>query len=167
MHNMGSACTFTFVTLLILGGAVSGVLPESLTPAAQGGEASVWPTGGWTAISPHEAGMDPVKLAAARDHALTGGGSGMITRGGRLVMSWGNLSTLYDLKSTTKSIGVTALGLAMADGLLVPSDLAGRYLPGIGIPPESNASTSWIDTVSVFHLATQTAGFDKSGGYTA
>jgi CubicO group peptidase (beta-lactamase class C family) len=36
----------------------------------------------------------------------------------------------------------------------------------LGVPPQTNAETSWLDTITLFHLATQTAGFDKNGGYT-
>ena len=67
----------------------------------------VWPTAGWATATPAEMGLDPTLLEQARDYALTGGGSGYITRGGRLVLSWGNPDQLYDMKSATKSIGVT------------------------------------------------------------
>jgi len=48
----------------------------------------VWPTSGWTAASPAEMGMRSELLEQARDYALTAGGSGFITRGGKRVMSW-------------------------------------------------------------------------------
>ena len=48
--------------------------------------------------------MDKAKLQQARDYALSAKGSGMITRRGRLVLSWGDLTQKYDLKSTSKSI---------------------------------------------------------------
>jgi CubicO group peptidase (beta-lactamase class C family) len=60
------------------------------------------------------------------------------------------------LKSTTKSISITALGLAIKDGLMNLSDQAQQHHPGIGVPPKSNSATGWL-----------TAGFDKSRGYTA
>ena len=137
----GRRCTRTLnlCTFVFLSASGLGVVAPSAGPVVHGGDTTTWPTGGWAATSPESAGMDPAKLAAARDYALTGGGSGMITRGGRLVMSWGNMSALYELKSSTKSIGVTALGLAMGDRLLDPSDPAGWYLSDIGIPPESRA----------------------------
>ena len=34
------------------------------------------------------------------------------------------------------------------------------------MPPETNASTGWLDEITILHLATQTAGFEKPGGYT-
>ena len=111
--------------------------------------------------------MDPDKLVQARDYALTGGGSGYITRHGKLVLSWGSSTQRYDLKSTTKSIGATLLGLALLDGRLALDDFAQSCHPSLGLPPVSNASTGWLDDITLLHLATHTAGFDKSGGYTA
>jgi CubicO group peptidase (beta-lactamase class C family) len=111
--------------------------------------------------------MDESVLQRARDYALTGGGSGCVTRYGKLVMQWGDQERRYDLKSTTKSIGVTAVALALKDGKFESlQDPAGKYHPDFGVPPESNAQTGWLDKITLFHLATQTAGFDKRGGYT-
>jgi len=109
--------------------------------------------------------MDPVLLEKARDYALTGGGSGYITRGGKLVMSWGDPAQRYDLKSTTKSIGATALALALSDGKLSLDDRAVDRHPHFGRPPDSNAETGWLEKITLRHLATQTAGFAKPGGY--
>jgi hypothetical protein len=125
-----------------------------------------WPGSSWPTATLQEMGMDPSFLAQARDFALSAGGSGMITRGGVLVMSWGSPSETYDLKSTGKSIGITALGLAMQDGRMNLADLAKPYHPGIGLPPDSNLADGWLDEITIHHLATMTAGFDKSGGYT-
>jgi hypothetical protein len=109
--------------------------------------------------------MDARLLAQARDYALTAGGSGFITRHGKLVMTWGDTKELYDLKSSTKSIGATALGLAITDGKMKLDDLAQKYHPTFGTPPESNAETGWLPKITLRHLATQTAGFEKPGGY--
>jgi CubicO group peptidase (beta-lactamase class C family) len=82
-------------------------------------------------------------------------------------MQWGDQKKRYDLKSTTKAIGVTAVGLALKDGKFNNlRDQAKKYHPSFGVPPESNAETGWPDKVTLFHMATQTAGFDKNGGYT-
>jgi CubicO group peptidase (beta-lactamase class C family) len=80
-------------------------------------------------------------------------------------MSWGDAKKRFDLKSTTKSIGVTALGLAIGDGKLDLNDLARERYPSFGVPPESNAAAGWLDKITLKHLATQTAGFEKPGGY--
>jgi CubicO group peptidase (beta-lactamase class C family) len=120
---------------------------------------------GWKRAAPAEQGMDEAKLARARDYALTGGGSGYVIRGGTLVMSWGDPKARYDLKSTTKSIGVTALGLAIRDGKLRLRDTAASRHPTFGTPPQENARTGWLPRITLLHLATQTAGFEKPGGF--
>lgn len=130
------------------------------------GADEIWPLPKWLAAEPAEVGIDEAQLHRARDYALTGGGSGYITRHGRLVMSWGDLQTRYDLKSTTKSIGVTALGLAIADGRIRLQDKVIQHHPRFAVPPDSNRATGWINDVTILHLATQTAGFEKPGGYT-
>ena len=136
------------------------------TLAARADEAP-WPGPSWPRATPAEMGMDAARLREARDYALTGGGSGCIIRRGRLVMQWGDPRRTYDLKSSTKSIGGIALGLALKDGKIRSlAEKAGRYHPSLGRPPESNAKTGWLGRITIFHLATQTAGFGKSGGYT-
>lgn len=129
------------------------------------GEKAVWPDPEWAGADPTDMGLDTARLEQARDYALTGGGSGMIIVKGYQVMAWGNPDQLYDLKSTTKSIGVTALGLALHDQLVKLDDKAALYHTSLAIPPESNADSGWIDEITLFQLATQTAGFDKPGGY--
>ena len=118
---------------------------------------------GWETVTPQQAGMDESNLQQARDYALTGGGSGCIIRGGKLVMSWGDQAKRYDLKSTTKSIGVTVLGLAVKDGLVNLEDKAQQYYTDIGIP--LNAGDPRLRDIKIWHLATHTAGFDKPGGF--
>ncbi len=119
----------------------------------------------WERVTAQSVGMDKAGLEQARDYALTGGGSGYIIRHGKLVMSWGDEKKRYDLKSTTKSIGVTALGLAIMDGKISLTDKAVKFHPSLATPPESNRETGWIDNITILHLATQTAGFEKPGGY--
>ena len=127
--------------------------------------AESWPMPNWQPTRADDVGMDEEQLVRARDYALTGGGSGVITRSGKLVMSWGDATRRYDLKSTTKSIGVTALGLAIGDGKIQLSDRVQRHHPSFAAPPDSNRDTGWIERITIEHLATQTAGFEKPGGY--
>jgi CubicO group peptidase (beta-lactamase class C family) len=110
-----------------------------------------------------EVGMDQARLEQARDYALGGGGSGRILRGGKVVLSWGNQATRYDLKSTTKSIGVTALGLTLQDGLVDLADRAADHYASLGIP--GNDRDPRRADIRIWHLATHTAGFDKPGGF--
>jgi len=125
----------------------------------------VFPGKTWQTAMPADVDMDSKLLRKARDYALTGGGSGMIVRHGKVVLTWGDLTQRYDLKSTTKSIGMIAVGLAIKDGKLKLDDPAVKHHPGFGTPPESNAKTGWLKQITLRHLATQTAGFEKPGGY--
>jgi len=125
----------------------------------------VFPGKEWATIEPDDAGLDEGLLENARDYALTGGGSGYITRGGKLVLSWGSARQRYDLKSSTKSIGATALGVAILDGKMALTDKARKHHPSLGTPPAANAETGWLDRITILQLATQTSGFEKPGGY--
>ncbi len=144
----------------LLLGAV--LLPGLVSPANAG---TVWPTNGWAVSTPESEGMNAALVTQARDHALSGNGSGMITRHGNVVMSWGNTGTRYGVKSTTKSIGVTLLGIALGDGLVAATDSASTHLPEFGTPPSSNTATGWLPDITLRHVATHSAGFDVAGGY--
>lgn len=152
------------VILLTLG--VWIVFVESCFATGKGDQ-EAWPDGQWPTATPQEAAMDSALLAGARDYALTGGGSGMVTRHGKVVMRWGDQGQTYDLKSSTKAIGVTAVGLALMDGKFQSlHDPASKYHPNFGVPPEVNREKGRLGEITLFHLAAQTAGFDKPGGYT-
>ena len=112
----------------------------------------------WRTATPAEAGLDERKLREARNYALTGGGSGYIVRGGKLVLSWGDPAQRYDLKSTTKSFGAAGLALAIKDGKMRLRDKLIQHHPTLG-------KTGWLEEITILHLASQTAGFDKPGGY--
>ncbi len=146
-----------FATSLLALVSAASLQARDLEPA--------WPDPGWPCRVPSEAGLDEAGLAQARDYALTGSGSGCIVRGGRLVFSWGDPKQRYDLKSSTKSFGAAALGLAIKDGKLRLDDKARRHHRTLGTPPEANAPTGWLEDITILHLASQTAGFDKPGGY--
>ena len=125
----------------------------------------VWPTNGWSRATPVQMNMDWSKLKQARDYALTGGGSGIIVRHGKIVMSWGDPTRRYDLKSTGKSIGITALGLGIRDDKISLSDKAVKHHLRFGISPSGDGGGGWFDDITILHLGTMTAGFGKSGGY--
>ena len=127
--------------------------------------AAEFPDPDWPRAAPADVGLDASKLKQARDYALRGEGSGYIIYRGKLVMSWGDPGKTYDLKSSTKSFGSIALGITIGDGKIKLSDKASKHHPTIGTPPNSNKDTGWIDDITIEHLATQTAGFEKAGGY--
>lgn len=139
-----------------------GVLLATLNGLVMAAE---WPGKTWETASPASVRMDADKLAQARDYALTGEGSGCIVRNGQMIMAWGDQAALYDLKSSSKAIGVTLLGIALKDGKVALDDLATKYHPQFATPPEENLATGWPEKVTLRHLANQTAGFEKKGGY--
>jgi CubicO group peptidase (beta-lactamase class C family) len=115
-------------------------------------------------------GMDEAKLIEARDYAVGtngGGGSGFVTRHGRVVMTWGDVASQWEVKSITKSVGATLLGLAIKDGLMSLADAAQLHHPSLGVPPDSNTTTGWLDDIQVLNLATHTAGFEETARYGA
>lgn len=127
--------------------------------------AAEFPGDEWPKAHPSEVNLAEPRLQQARDYALTGGGSGLIVRHGKAVMAWGDQAKLYDIKSSTKSVGVTLLGIALQDGKVKLDDPAIQYHPELGVEPESNQRTGWLPQITLRHLANQTAGFEKPGGY--
>jgi CubicO group peptidase (beta-lactamase class C family) len=154
-------CLIALASWQFLLGATAHAADEEALP-----QQAIWPMPEWSRIAPAEAGLDEVPLLHARDYALTGGGSGYVTRHGRLVLAWGDAHARYDLKSTTKSFGSIALGLAIKDGKLRLEDKAQQHHPTLGLPPAENARTGWLEEITILQLASQTAGFEKPGGYT-
>ncbi len=147
-------------------GVVAGAIALTATLAAAEEKREVtWPSPEWPSAAPAAAGLDAAGLEKARDYALSAGGSGMIVRHGKAVMRWGDQRQRYDIKSATKSFGATMLGIARKDGKVELDAPARRYHPTLGVPPETNAATGWLGEITILHLVTQTAGFEKPGGY--
>ena len=121
----------------------------------------------WQVVSPSTVGMDEQKLKAARDYALQGEGSGLIMRSGKVVAKWGDESKLYDLKSSTKSIGISALGLAMLDKKVDLDDLLAEKLSELKTVTLVAENHEWLDKITLRQIAEQTAGFDKRDGFCA
>jgi CubicO group peptidase (beta-lactamase class C family) len=136
-----------------------------LVGVLQASSADDWPRLNWNAARPADVGMHATQLEKAKNYALNGSGSGYVIRHGKLVMSWGDAHRRYDLKSTTKSIGVTSLELAIADGKMRLADGAIQRHSSLAVPPEANRQAGWSERITIEHLATRTAGFEKPGGY--
>jgi CubicO group peptidase (beta-lactamase class C family) len=119
-------------------------------------------------VLPHRRPRAAVDGAALREAVALGsrrGGSGVIHQAGVRLAAWGSQTARYDLKSSTKSFGSLLLGLAIGDGRVALGGRAQSYLPPLGVPPSGNAGTGWLDEITLQHLATHTAGFDKRGGF--
>lgn len=158
--------TFPLHHLSTLVSILTGIIVfAGLLSSGAGDQKTLWPSEDWLSRQPAAMGLDGLKLNEAKLYALSAGGSGMIVRHGRVVMRWGDQQQRYDIKSATKSFGTTMLGIAVKDGKIELDARARRYHPTLGVPPESNSKNGWLDEVSILHLATQTAGFDKPGGY--
>lgn len=125
-----------------------------------------WPSPEWPAAEPADRGMDATGIDEAERYALSAGGSGMIVRHGEVIRRWGDQAKLYDIKSATKSFGATMLGVAIEEGKIELDAPARRYHPTLGTPPDGNLQDRWLDDLTILQLATQTAGFEKPGGYT-
>lgn len=141
------------------------VVAERMSVLGASQDEDVWPGEEWVRITPAEAGMDAALLEQAREYALTAAGSGYIVWGGKLVMAWGDPDERYDIKSATKSFGALALLLGIHDGKVRLHDRLTDCRPGLAADVEGNPPQDWLDKITLFRLATQTAGFAKPGVY--
>jgi CubicO group peptidase (beta-lactamase class C family) len=123
---------------------------------------------GWASATPADENMDSAKLEEARDYSIGAAQgikeSGIIVRNGRLVFSWGDAATKYEMKSTTKSMGGLALLLALDEGKLALADKASARLPVFGTDPvvdTSAVTTGGLADITLLQLATHSAGFSK------
>ena len=113
---------------------------------------------GWLRVTPDEVGMDAAPLVAAEAYALAAGGSGIISRHGRVVHSWGGFDfPRYDIKSATKSVGAIALAFALDDNLVRIDERASTYLPTF----VADNSPDDVQGITLLQLATHTSGFAK------
>jgi CubicO group peptidase (beta-lactamase class C family) len=131
---------------------------------------------GWTTALPAAEGMDAAKLLDAKNYSLNTGSptnvngqtrseAAYIIRHGKLVYSWGTETQLFEMKSTTKSMGGLALLMALDEGKVALSDKAHDRLPVFGTDPLVNIGmgvTGSLSDITVLQLATHTSGLSKS-----
>ena len=103
-----------------------------------------FPGDDWVQITPEEAGLDPEKFAAfLRNRKVDGGNFGgedhvhdqygaVLTRGGYLVLAWGDRNYRYQTASTGKAFTWAILGYSISDGLLDPDEPINRTWTGEG-----------------------------------
>jgi CubicO group peptidase (beta-lactamase class C family) len=135
--------------------------------SARRADAVIWPGTNWLTATPTQMGMDATYLAQARNYALGAGGAGMVTRSGYVVDSWGDTSAIFELKSSTKSIGGMLLSMAIADGRVTLDQTMRTYFPTAGVPPQSNEGTGWLPLITLHELAVHSSGFDEPNAYVA
>ncbi len=163
------------LTLTVSDGSLSGTDTVSVTVGA-----AVYPASdstnsdptnhGWTKVAAADVGMNQAMLDQAATYAQTAGtaipgSAGMIVRKGRLVHSWGDIDERFDMKSTTKSMGGIALGIAIDSGAIALTDTAQSRYAAFGAKPISNVATGYLDDITIQQLATHTAGFTKYAGW--
>ena len=131
---------------------------------------------GWPVASLQEAGMDSATMAelvdAIRGRELPNLHSVLVVKDGRLVFeeyfkgadrrrgrSLGTVrfdhSTLHDLRSVTKSVTSTVIGIAVDRGLVSTSDTVGSFFP-----EHSDLVTQAKRAITVRHLLTMSAGLE-------
>ena len=125
--------------------------------------AQVWPGKQRAVATPESQGLSSSGLDAAAEYAMKhGGGSGCVVRHVYLVKEWGSATARADIKSATKgTMGATALGLAVDDGLVKLDDSALKHYPALGMEKRDNVERGWLGEITVRQLATMTAGFDN------
>lgn len=163
----GGVGDYTF-NLRASDGALSGVdvMHVTVRPTTSACPASTF--AGWSSATPAEESMDPARLDEARQYSQTSSlnfaESALVVRHGRVVYRWGSPTRLYEMKSTTKSIGGLAFLLALDDRTLSLDDEAAGKLPVFGADPSvdiSRVSSSALSEITLRQLATHTAGFSK------
>jgi CubicO group peptidase (beta-lactamase class C family) len=124
---------------------------------------------GWTTSTPAAENMDATKLNTARDYSMTAGitgnEAGYVIRHGKLVYEWGDPTTKYEMKSTTKSMGGLALLLALDENKLTLADKVSTKISVFGTDPvidTSAVTTGGLADITVLQLATHTSGLSKS-----
>lgn len=157
----------------MIGSRLVALLPAALSLAALAPPARGQPlypaAAGWQSATPGEMGLDAAKIQQAIDYATqtnAAGGSGMIVYQGRLVSSWGSLTTLYDIKSSAKSFGAVLAGVAVDDGRIDLGDTVKSHLPTFGTAPGDRPAAAneaaWRSSITIEHLMTHTSGVNKS-----
>lgn len=151
--------------LLARGAWLGALLCVVVLSVTKLGNAATWPGNSWSTISPNAAGVDQTLLNQAVSYGRQGDSAGMIVLGGRILAQWGNTKKQYSIRSATKSIGSIALGLAIDEGRTSLNSFGHTILSEIATPPTSNTNKGWHREITIEHLATHTAGFDKAGGF--
>jgi CubicO group peptidase (beta-lactamase class C family) len=115
----------------------------------------------WILASPAEVGLDPILIerAAARAELIPRFRALLVARSGRLVLErhfgTGNSSTLYDVRSVTKSVVSAITGIAIANGMIPELET------GMGLFLDDHYQLDDEDrAVSVRHLLEMTSGFE-------
>lgn len=124
------------------------LLLSFLVPGAASG-AGVFPGEVWETTTPAEANMDATKLQELEDFVL---GSGMVTRDGRIVWSWGDIDAPQNWASAAKPVLSTLLFLAVQQGRCDFDSPMSLFMPP-GSPKD--------EAITFHHLANMISGYSR------
>lgn len=122
-----------------------------------------WPTKEWRTSSPEQQGMDPAlvgRISAYAKESLPTLQSLIVVRHGYIVFEEyfeGGRDDLRQLRSCTKSVISSLVGVALKQGLLQGNDQKWiEFFPEVaGVDPRKR-----VDKISIHHLLTHTSGID-------
>lgn len=131
-----------------------------------------WPTVGWRTSTPEEQGIDSSKLADAllawreqgiNIHSL------LVVRNGRLVLDACfypyNCASVHNMRSVTKSVTTTLVGLAIDQGKLHLSDSMISFFPDFSFShPDPQLGTVTIKDLVIMANGLESMGFDQDEG---
>jgi CubicO group peptidase (beta-lactamase class C family) len=139
-------------------GSDRSAAPDASLPAAR----EYWPTAGWRTATPQSHGIDAAALAKVEQQVAAGFTevrSVLVVRHGYLVYEhyWHGLdaSAGHDVRSVTKSVVGTLVGIAVAEGKIASLDQTVGQLLAAQLPPDADPNMAKI---TVKHLLTMTSG---------
>jgi CubicO group peptidase (beta-lactamase class C family) len=132
------------------------------SPLAAPAAREYWPTAGWRTATPEAHGIDAAALAKVDEQvaaAFTEVRSVLVVRHGYLVYEryWKGLDATagHDVRSVTKSVVGTLVGIAIAEGKIASLDQTVGQLLAAHLPPDADPNMA---KVTVRQLLTMTSG---------
>jgi CubicO group peptidase (beta-lactamase class C family) len=177
----GEGAIMNKTSKIVLGGlaglAVIAVLIFVFRSRTSGGVESppqpdYWPTLGWKTSTPEEQGLDSAKLAdallAMRDqkvniHSL------LVIRNGRVILDACfypyNCASVHNMRSVTKSLTTTLVGMAIDQGKLHLADSMISFFPEIPIShPDPQLQTVTVKDLAMMANGLESMGFEQDEG---
>ena len=130
-----------------------------------------WPTAGWRTAAPTDHGIDSAALAEIKGQVAKGYPqvrSVLILRHGYLVYEayWHGLDQTagHDVRSVTKSVVATLVGIAIAEGKIKSLDQTVGELLAAQIPQDADPRIAHVTVKQLLTMTSGLAGDDESAG---
>lgn len=156
-------------------GACSGSASDDDRPTLEPSQSATavprdyWPTAGWRTVAPEDHGMDAAALAEIEDQvaaAYPQVRSVLIVRHGHLVYEkyWHGLDPTsgHDVRSVTKSVVATLVGIAIAEGKIKGLDQTIGELLAAQIPTDADPRIADVTVKQLLTMTSGLAGDDES-----